>query len=166
MKPLIQILLLALLLATGYTAKAQVMISQYIEGVTGTNHKGIEVYNYTAYPIDFSVTPLEIHQGTDGAACTILSGATVNSGVLAPFKVWVIGSTNLVASALNGSDISGTTVYGFGFNGNDALKLYLGGTLMDVIGTCGDNPTGGSWTGNVVSTADQNIAVKSGICTG
>ncbi len=164
MKPLIQILLLALLLATGYTAKAQVMISQYIEG-TGTTPKGIEVYNHTAYPIDFSVTPLEVYEGKDGAACTNLPGATVNSGVLMPFQVWVLGTSELTTFALNGSDISGTTTNGFDFTGNDALELYLGGVLIDAIGTCGSDPVT-SWSGNGVSTAGQNIATKPGVCAG
>lgn len=144
------------------------MISQYIEANPGSTLKGIEVYNYTAAPIDLSVNPIEVYQGTNGDPCSILLGATVNSGILGPYEVWVIGTNDLVNfAAINGNDISGVTAFGFTFNGNDALELYLGGVLMDNIGTCGNNPgPNTAWEANGVSTRNQNIAINPTICLG
>lgn len=140
------------------------MFSQYIETNSGTDPKGVEIYNNSGVNIDFSITPLEVFKGTNGAACS--NDVTVSSGILLAGEVWVIGTVNLVTYAQNnGANLSGTTIEGFTFNGDDALELYLGGTLYDVIGTCGSDP-GGSWSGSGVSTANQNITILNGICSG
>ncbi|MEX1193208.1 MAG: hypothetical protein WEA99_14655 [Brumimicrobium sp.] len=142
------------------------MISQYIETNSGTDPKGIEVFNYSGTAIDFSATPLNVHQGTNGGGCNNIAGASVTSGILQPGEVWVIGTSDLTAEATtNGTNLSGTTDYGFAFNGDDALQIYLDGVLMDVFGTCGSDP-GASWSGGGVSTANQNIQILNGICTG
>lgn len=139
-------------------------ISQYIETSSGTTPKGIEVFNNTGSDIDLSASNLTVYQGTNGASCA--SKVTVSSGILKNGEVWVIGTTDLTNYATsNGTNLSGTTTYGFAFNGDDALEIYLGGVLQDVIGTCGSDP-GSSWSGNGVSTANQNIQIKSGICSG
>jgi len=165
MKSLIRLSLLAVFLATGNVAEGQVMISQYIETNSGSTPKGIEVYNHTSTPIDFSVQNLTIYKGASGGPCSIIPGATVSSGILGPYEVWVIGTPDLTAEASLGNNIAGVKSHSFVFNGDDALELYLGGTLMDVFGTCGTDP-GSSWNANSVSTKDENIAVKTGICSG
>ena len=68
---------------------SQVMISQYIETNSGSTPKGIEVYNHTAKAIDFSTETLEVYKGTNGSPCGLR--ASVNSGILGPYQVWVIG---------------------------------------------------------------------------
>ncbi|WP_107040340.1 lamin tail domain-containing protein [Brumimicrobium mesophilum] len=166
MNALIRIAILGLFLISRIYADAQVMISQYIEANPGSTLKGIEIYNHTANPIDFSTTNLEVFQGTNGGACAL--EVTVNSGILGPYEVWVIGTTDLVNyAAINGLDISGVTGFGFNFNGNDALQLYLGGNLVDLIGVCDIDP-GTAWSGGtpLVSTANRNIAIRTGICNG
>nr|WP_165851344.1 lamin tail domain-containing protein [Brumimicrobium aurantiacum] len=139
------------------------MISQYIETNSGSIPKGIEIYNHSSNSIDLSSQNISISQGTNGDPCS--TKVTINSGVIGPNQVWVVGSTDLVNFAINGNDIAGVTDYGFIFNGDDALELYLDGVLMDVIGECSNDP-GSSWDGSGVSTANQNIAIKPGICTG
>ena len=139
-------------------------ISQYIETSSGTTPKGIEVFNNTGSDINFASNNLEVYQGTNGGSCS--NKVTISSGILANGQVWVIGTSDLTNYATtNGTDLSGTTTYGFAFNGDDALELYLGGSLQDVIGTCGSDP-GSSWSGSGVSTANQNLQIKSGICSG
>jgi len=144
----------------------QVIISQYIETNSGNWPKGIEIFNVSTNDITFSSTnKIEIYQGTNGAACSAIASASITSGTLQAGKVWVIGTTELVTYATNnGTNLAGTTVYAFNFNGDDALQLYLGGVLKDVFGTCGTDP-GSSWIANGVSTANQNIRLKSGICS-
>lgn len=142
-------------------------ISQYIETSSGSTPKGIEVFNNTGADIVFSAgNNLQVYQGTNGASCAVLPGINVTSGTLVAGEVWVIGTTDLTAYAIaNGTNLSGTTDYTFTFNGDDALELYLGGVLVDVFGTCGTDP-GSSWSGGGVSTANNNLQIQSGICSG
>ena len=142
----------------------QVVISQYIETTSGTTPKGIEILNTSSSSIDFAINNLIIKQGSNGNPCNIL--ATVTSGILEPGEVWVIGTTDLVSYAnINGSSLSGSTTFSFSFNGDDALEVYLGSVFQDMIGVCSVDP-GSAWTANGVSTANQNITLKSGICSG
>ena len=164
MKSLIKFILINVIVFWGCNLYSQVFISQYIETNSGSSPKGLEIYNATASDIDFALTNLEITKGTNGAPCA--TRVTIDNGVLEAGKVWIIGTTNLVDYALNfGSDLSGASVYGMTFNGDDALQLVIGGVLMDVFGTCGFDP-GSSWSGNGVSTANQNIQTKNTICSG
>lgn len=141
--------------------------SQYVETNSGSTPKGVEVFNNTGADIVFSATNnLEIFQGTNGGNCTSL--VDITTGILENGKVWVIGTADImtfVNTAPVSIDLSGSTAQSFVFNGDDALQLYLGGVLMDVIGECGDDP-GASWTGSGVSTANQNIQSIYGICSG
>ncbi len=164
------IIFLSVLILTSislFTEAQTVFISQYIETNSGTTPKGIEIFNPTNNDIVFSSSNnLQVYQGTNGGSCSAISGTNTTSGTLKAGEVWVIGTSNLVTYANNnGTDISGTTDYEFQFNGNDALQLYLGGVLQDVIGTCGTDP-GSAWTGSGVSTANNNIQTKDGICEG
>lgn len=163
MRKLAFIVLAILLAQVGFSQS--VMISQYIETNSGTTPKGIEIFNNSGSAITFSAgNSLDIYQGTNGAACA--SKVSVTAGTLAAGEVWVIGTSDLITYATtNGTNLSGTTTYGFTFNGDDALEVYLGGVLQDVFGTCGVDP-GSAWTGGGVSTANNNIQINSGICVG
>ena len=145
-------------------AQSHVIISQYIETNSGSSPKGIEVFNISGSPIDFSLSPLEVYQGTNGSSCSTI--VTINVGVLAVDGVWVIGTDDLlIFSNANGTNVSGTSAEGFIFNGDDALQLYLGGILQDQFGICGSDP-GTAWTGGGVSTVNNNIQIKDAICDG
>ncbi|HOE04451.1 MAG TPA: lamin tail domain-containing protein [Bacteroidales bacterium] len=148
-----------------YTEAQTVFISQYIETNSGTTPKGIEIFNPTNNDIVFSSSNnLQVLQGTNGGTCSGI--VNITSGTLKPGEVWVIGTSDLTTYAnSNGTDLSGTTVYAFAFNGDDALQLKLGSVTIDMIGTCGSDP-GSAWTGGGVSTADNNIQTKNGICEG
>lgn len=158
-------LLIGLCTLLVFHSQAQVFISQYIETNSGTTPKGIEVYNGSGADIVFGAgNALEVYQGSNGSSCSSL--VYISSGTLADGEVWVIGTSNLTSYAnTNGTDVSGTTNYSFTFNGDDALQLRLGGTIVDVIGTCGNDP-GSQWSGGGVSTANQNIQTISGVCSG
>ena len=158
----------AFLMLMGFASRGQsIIISQYVEANGGTAPKGIEVFNVTATDIVFSATNnLRVRQGTNGGGCTFISAINLTSGTLRAGEVWVIGTSDVVAYAsTNGVNLSGTTTFAFSFNGDDALQVTLGGVFQDVIGECGVDP-GSAWTGNGVSTVDQNIQIMDGICTG
>lgn len=155
-------ILLAFLLVTFLIASAHAqIISQYIETNSGSVPKGIEIWNNTASALDFSVNNLVIEQGTNGAAPATLH--TISSGTLGVGAVIVIGTSDMEATVTgNGGSFSLKAVM---FNGDDALVVKYGGTVTDVFGTTGSDP-GSAWTSGSLSTANQNISLKSGIITG
>jgi hypothetical protein len=156
-------LFILLLIATAGTANAQI-ISQYIETDSGTTPKGIEIVNNTASTLDFTTNNLLVRQGTNGGALTTV--VTVNTGELAPNAVMVIGTSDM-GTYLTNNDLGSVKYqsFTFTFNGDDALSIVYGGVTTDVFGTVGFDP-GTAWSGNGVSTANQNIQLKEGITTG
>ena len=136
-------------------AMGQLVISQYTETESGTTPKGVEIWNSSASDITFDAGSnlLDVKIGVNGAAPA--SAITVNSGTLIAGDVLVIGTEGMTP------DI----VKAFTFNGDDAIVLELGGVVQDMFGTAEVDP-GTAWSGNGVSTANQNIQLKSGITTG
>lgn len=147
--------------------QSDIIISQYIETSFGSTPKGIEIFNISGADITFTAANnLQISKGVNGGACSLLTGTNITSGTLRANEVWVLGSTNLTAfSNSNGINLSGTTDYGFSFNGDDALELYLGGVLQDAFGTCGNDP-GTAWSGGGVTTRNNNLQIQDGLCSG
>jgi hypothetical protein len=137
------------------------IISQYVETDSGTSPKGLEIWNNTSVAIDFSVDNLIIEKGTNGGAPS--SDFTIDSGVLQPGEVLVVGTIDMQPVATS----NGALFYekAFTFNGDDALVLKLGTTTTDVFGSPNTDP-GSAWEGNGVSTQNQNIALLSSITTG
>jgi hypothetical protein len=160
--------LVAALLAIALTplvGSGQLVISQYVETDSGTTPKGIELWNAGETAIDFSVTPLDVLKGVNGGAPG--SDFTLNSGTLAAGAVWVIGTSDM-GTYLDNTFGVGSVNYSekaFTFNGNDSLVVTLGGVTNDIFGEPGVDP-GSAWTGNGVSTANQNIQLLEGITTG
>ncbi|MCF8307778.1 MAG: DUF5017 domain-containing protein [Bacteroidales bacterium] len=144
----------------GILGHAQI-ISQYIETNSGTEPKGIEIWNNTDSQLDFNANTLLIEQGTNGNPLS--EEYTLESGTLDAGDVLVIGTSDLQATTEgNGADFYEHT---FQFNGNDALAVNYGGTTIDVFGMPEEDP-GSAWEGNGVSTADQNIGLLGGITSG
>lgn len=144
-----------------------VVISQYVETDSGSVPKGIEIFNVTASDIVFSAANnLQVFQGTNGAACTTLI-TNITGGTLRAGEVWVVGTSDVTSYAnTNGTGLSGVTTPGSVlFNGDDAIRIALAGVTQDIVGTCGVDP-GTAWTGSGVSTANQNITIIDGLCTG
>ena len=159
-------LLPLLALALGSAASAQtVVFSQYIETNVGSTPKGIEVWNPSTVAVDFAATPLTVFQGTNGAAPVVVSTATVSTGTLAPGAVLVIGTADIGTYVADNAPGVRFVATAFTFNGDDALQLRLGGTVVDAIGTAGVDP-GTEFAGNGVSTLNQNIQLAAGITTG
>lgn len=158
-------LILIALLCSFFSWGQSVVISQYIETNSGTEPKGIEIFNVTGSDIVFSaVNNLQIFQGTNGGACA--SVVNITSGTLQAGRVWVVGTATLTTyTTTNGTNFSGTTTYNFTFNGDDALRVDLGGVTQDMFGLCGSDP-GASWSGSGVDTANFNLQILDGLCTG
>lgn len=137
------------------------IISQYTKTNTGTKPKGIEIWNNTSATLDFSSNNLKIEQGTNGASPVLLH--TISSGTLGVGEVLIIGTSDMEAIALTNGVIF--SLRNFTYNGDDALVVKYGDTTTDIFGEPGSDP-GTAWTGNGVSTNNQNIQLKNGISTG
>jgi hypothetical protein len=109
-------------------------ISEYIEG--SGNNKAIEVFNGTGASIDLTGYNLKVY--ANGATTP---GSAINlSGTLADQSVYVVANTGSNASILAKADMtSGSLTH----NGNDAVGLFNGTTLIDVVGPIGDASTWG-----------------------
>ncbi len=68
-------IILVLLFTSAQIGFGQI-ISQYVETESGSNPKGIEIWNNTTSEMDFSINNLIIQQGTNGATLTDLPGTT------------------------------------------------------------------------------------------
>lgn len=134
---------------------SNLFISEYVEGSSGTN-KALEIFNGTGTSVDLSNYSLKI--GTNGAA---LGNELVLSGSLANGAVYVIyNSGSIYADITANGDLINNTIANF--NGDDAVGLFNSGTLIDVIGTPGNDP-GSYWSGTAAGgdqtgqTADRSL---------
>ncbi len=160
---------LVILLLSGMTtasfAQSSLVISQYIETSSGSTPKGIELWNVSGADIDFAATPLAIFKGTNGAAPA--EDVTVSSGILPAGKAWVIGTSDIGTYLTTAGISTGSyTEYGFSFNGDDALEIYLDGIKQDVFGDPGTGDPGTGWSANGVTTYNTNIGLKASITAG
>lgn len=161
MKKTLLIVMLAVLF--GVNSNAQI-ISQYIETNSGTTPKGIEVWNSGATDIDFSATNLEIEvQSNSNSSWT--SAIVLNSGTLPAGHVLVVGTSDMETVETT-TGCSSFVMEPFSFNGDDAIRLVLDGTVTDVFGDPSTTDPGSSWSGGGVSTRNSSIQLKSGITTG
>lgn len=137
------------------TYALDLFISEYIEG--SSNNKAIEVFNGTESPVDLSQYTVELY--TNGSAT---SGYKLTlTGTLQSGDVYVIANSSAVADILSKSDITATVTY---FNGDDALVLKKGTTIIDSFGQVGFDP-GTAWgTGN--ETINHTLVRKSNIISG
>ncbi|MAQ86725.1 MAG: hypothetical protein CMG23_00750 [Candidatus Marinimicrobia bacterium] len=160
MKKINNIIVLSILLLS--SINASIIVSQYIETNSGSDPKGIELWNVSGATIDFSSTNLEVKKGTNGAApstdYSLTSGTLINGGVI----VVGVGSDLSTTTTNNGGTFYSES---FTFNGDDALEIYLGGTLTDMFGVSNSDP-GNSWDGSGVSTRNQNIQLIAGVVAG
>lgn len=165
MKTKITTIALAAALGFAGAANGQLLISQYIDTNSGTTPKGIEIWNSSSTAVDFSLTELDILQGTNGGSP--VSKATQSTGILAAGDVWVFGTSDIgtYLDTTFGIGSVNFTPVSFQFNGDDSLVLNLNEITLDVFGIPGVDP-GSAWSGNGVSTANQNIATLPSITTG
>ena len=142
------------------TLASDLLISEYVEGSTGTN-KALEIFNGTGAAVDLSGYSLKI--GTNGAALTnelTLSGSLANGSVLVVYN----SASTYEDIVANGNLVNNTIA---NFNGDDAVGLFKSTALIDVIGIPGSDP-GSAWTGTnpvgtiaggteTASTADRSL---------
>jgi hypothetical protein len=154
---LILALLMALMPAQMATAAApsELFFSEYIEG--SSNNKALEIYNGTGTAVDLTAGGYNIQMFFNGSAS---AGLTINlTGTVADGDVFVIAQSSANATILAQADQTNGAGW---FNGDDAVVLRKGTTIIDAIGQIGFDP-GTEWGG---VTADNTLRRKNTICAG
>ena len=111
---------------------ASIYISEYVEG--SGNNKYIELYNPRGTP--FSLSGWSLRQYPNGANEPSGGNYTLNlSGNIPAGGVFVI--RNSQATIWSGTANMSDGLNTMGYNGNDAMGLFNGATLVDIVGTPG-----------------------------
>ncbi|MCB0761239.1 MAG: lamin tail domain-containing protein [Flavobacteriales bacterium] len=110
---------------------SDLFFSEYIEG--SSNNKALEIYNPTPFPIDLGPYVVSTYNNGNGTPNNQLN----LSGILEPGDVYVICHSESAPAILNQADQTAAVSW---FNGNDAIVLYNGNELIDIMGVIGENP--------------------------
>lgn len=137
----------------------ELFFSEYIEG-SGYN-KALEIYNGTGGAVDLAAGGYEIdfyYNGNAESTFGIELAGTVVDG-----DVFVIAPTNATdTTILDEADQQQGTSW---FNGDDAVVLRKGETVLDVIGQIAFDP-GAQWGVDLISTADNTLRRAETVCAG
>jgi endonuclease G len=136
---------------------SELFFSEYIEG--SSNNKALEIYNDTGAPVTLTGN-YSIQMFFNGATTSPLTIPL--TGTVAQGDVFVIAQSSANAAILAQADQTNGSGW---FNGDDAVVLLKGTTIIDVIGQVGLDP-GTEWGTGTTSTADNTIRRKSNICAG
>jgi hypothetical protein len=132
--------------------------SEYIEG--SSNNKALEIYNPTAGAIDLSADNYNIQMFFNGNAS---AGLTISlTGSVAAGDVFVIAHSSANATILAQADQTNGSGW---YNGDDAIVLRKGTTVLDVIGKIGTDP-GSEWGTGFTSTGDNTLRRKCNVLYG
>ncbi len=159
-------LLACLVILTGVTftssdtqAQNDVFISEYIEG--SSNNKALELYNPTTTTVNLTTDNYTIEVYSNGSPTV---STTWNlTGTIAANATFVFANVSSNATILALADQ--TQSNSGWFNGDDAIILKRGTTILDIIGQVGTDP-GSQWGSGGVTTQNQTLRRKSTICSG
>jgi len=107
---------------------SDLFFSEYIEG--SSNNKALEIFNGTGLSIDLSGYSIKTYSGTNTTANYThdLTGTLLNG------EVYVVANSSANQSILDKADVLATVTF---YNGDDAVGLYNGYILIDVLGEIG-----------------------------
>ena len=151
-------LLCAALPAAASAQPSELFLSEYVEG--SSNNKAIEIYNGTGSAIDLGLAGYNIQMHFNGNPAP---GLTINlSGVVASGDAFVLAQSAAEPVVLAVADQLSSASW---FNGDDAVILRKGTTVIDSLGQVGTDP-GTEWGSGLASTADNTLRRKSIVCQG
>jgi uncharacterized protein len=139
-------------------APTELFISEYIEG--SSNNKAIEIYNGTGAAVDLGTGGYSIQMFFNGNPVSTLTIAL--TGTVASGDVFVLAQSSADPAIL--AQANQTNGAGW-FNGDDAVVLRKGTTVIDSIGQAGFDP-GSEWGSGLTSTADNTLRRKATIEAG
>ena len=130
-------------------APIELFFSEYVEG--SSNNKALEIFNGTGAAIDLASGGYNVQMFFNGNAA---AGLTINlAGVVAHDDVFVLAQANAAMSILAVADQTNASTW---YNGDDAIVLRKGATVIDSIGQAGFDP-GAEWGSGLTSTADNTL---------
>jgi hypothetical protein len=130
----------------------ELFFSEYIEG--SSNNKALEIYNGTSANIDLASAGYNVQMYFNGSASV---GLTINlTGSIAKGDIFILAQANANAAILAQADQTNGAGW---FNGDDAVVLRKGTTVIDIIGQIGIDP-GNEWGSGLSSTADNTLRRK------
>ncbi len=139
-------------------APTELFFSEYIEG--SSNNKALEIYNGTGSAVDLDAGGYSIQMFFNGNTSP---GLTLNlTGTVADGDVYVLAQSSADATILAQADQTNGSGW---FNGDDAVVLRMGTTVLDVIGQIGVDP-GSEWGTGLTSTADNTLRRMATVCAG
>ena len=119
--------------ASASAQSTELFFSEYIEG--SSNNKALEIFNGTGAPVNLAAGGYNVQMHFNGNPA---AGLTINlTGTVPAGDVYVLAQASANATILAQAD----QVNGSGwFNGDDAVVLRKGTTVIDVIGQIGFDP--------------------------
>jgi len=136
-------------------APTELFFSEYVEGTS--NNKALEVFNGTGAPINLAAEGYNVQMFFNGNPVATL---TINlTGTVAAGDVYVLAQSSAVPAILAQADQTNGAGW---FNGDDAVVLRKGTTIVDAIGQAGFDP-GTEWGSGLNSTADNTLRRKPSI---
>ena len=151
-------LLLAALPKGAAAAPTELFFSEYIEG--SSNNKALEIFNGTGAAVNLATGGYNLQMFFNGSAT---AGLTINlTGTVAPGDVYVVAQSAANPTILAEADQTNGSGW---FNGDDAVVLRKGTTVIDVIGQVGFDP-GAEWGAGLQSTADNTLRRNAAVTGG
>jgi uncharacterized protein len=136
----------------------ELFFTEYIEG--SSNNKALEIYNGTGAAIDLAAGGYNVQMFFNGNSVSTL---TINlTGSVADGDVFVLAQSAANATILAQADQTNGSGW---FNGDDAVVLRKGTTVIDAFGQIGFDP-GTEWGSGLTSTADNTLRRMNTICAG
>lgn len=139
-------------------ASAELFFSEYIEG--SSNNKALEIYNATGGAVNLATGGYNVQMYFNGGTS---AGLTITlTGTVANGDVYIVAQSTADPIILAQADQTNGAGW---FNGDDAVVLRKGTTVLDVIGRIGFDP-GTEWGIGLTSTMDNTLRRKASICQG
>ncbi|MDO3702727.1 lamin tail domain-containing protein [Micromonospora sp. C28SCA-DRY-2] len=138
-------------------APTDLFISEYVEG--SSNNKAIELYNGTGAAIDLAAGGYQLQLYFNGSTTPTNIPLT---GSVPAGDVFVLAHASAAAAILAQADQTTTTGL---YNGDDAVVLSRGGTVLDSLGQVGVDP-GAEWGSGLTSTADNTLRRLANVTAG
>ena len=146
---LVAALPLVLSVSSASATPTELFFSEYIEGTS--NNKALEIFNGTGTSVNLATGGYNVQMFFNGSAT---AGLTINlTGAVADGDVYVVAQSSAAAAVLAQADQTNGSGW---FNGDDAVVLRRGTTVIDVIGQVGFDP-GTEWGTGLKSTADNTL---------
>jgi predicted extracellular nuclease len=152
------VVFVAVLVPSAGAAPTELFFSEYIEGTS--NNKALEIYNGTGSAVNLASGAYNVQMFFNGATT---AGLTINlTGTVPAGDVFVLAHASANATILVQADQTNGAGW---FNGDDAVVLRKGTSVIDSIGQVGFDP-GAEWGTGATSTADNTLRRKAGVEAG